>query len=91
MDHLCCGNTGRASFLLEAGRRLQRPDVREAGMQQLAAALRRAERSGAYRVLGALTRGVYCPSLLHGTAGIGYEALRAAGHASALPAVLLLD
>jgi type 2 lantibiotic biosynthesis protein LanM len=68
--HLCCGETGRVLFLLEAGRRL---DCRELCEEALNAAIGITdfyERKG-YLYLHSLSERLILPSLMSGISGIG--------------------
>jgi type 2 lantibiotic biosynthesis protein LanM len=91
VDHLCCGVCGRADFLLEAGRRLSRPELVEMARQQLAAVVRLSGKLSSFRLFPSLPRGVYNPGLLQGVAGIGYELLRSANYEGFMPSILLLQ
>lgn len=87
MDHLCCGNAGRAMFLLTA----ERFGAASGGAARsyLSAAIQRKRTTGAYR-LHTQSRTIQDPTLFLGLAGIGYAALRVAAP-DALPAVLLWE
>ncbi len=87
IDHLCCGNLGRADLLLEAGQRLQRPDLLEEARTLASEVVVRSRQAGGYR-LG--NSGAYSLSLFQGSAGIGYELLRMAAPGD-LPTVLLWE
>jgi lantibiotic modifying enzyme len=87
-DHLCCGNLGRADFLLIAGLRLDRPELVALAREHAGAALNRAAARGGFIWLGGDDS--MNPSLFQGIAGIGYQVLRLAEPAS-LPSVLLWD
>lgn len=87
IDHLCCGNLGRADMMLQAGLTLSRPELVDAAREHAAKALRRAEASGGFILNSLLPRGVHSPGLFQGTAGIGYELLRLAAP-DQLPSVL---
>jgi len=87
-DHLCCGNVGRASFLLEAGDRLDRPSVRRAGERLLSRCMQIADQENGFSTLWQ-TEHWYNPGLLSGETGIGYELLRA--NDDALPSLLLFE
>ncbi len=89
VDHVCCGTMGRADLLLEAGRRLDRPELVRTAGQLAASVVADADRRGEYRVVGKLPRGAFAPTFFQGTAGIGYELLRLA-EPDELPSVLML-
>lgn len=85
-DHLCCGNAGRAAFLLAAGRRRGATgDAREL----LGGVLARKRAAGTYRTL-AYTDEITEPTLFRGLAGIGYQLLRVTAR-DRLPCVALLE
>jgi type 2 lantibiotic biosynthesis protein LanM len=88
VDHLCCGNLGRADILLEMGQRLARPDLTHAARARIAALRHRAHERDGYRLWWKAGGGVSVPGLFQGTSGIGYALLRAA-FPDRLPAVLL--
>jgi type 2 lantibiotic biosynthesis protein LanM len=90
VDHPCCGNTGRAEFLLSAGQRLARPELEEHARANAWRAVSRAERTGGFVLHPMLPREVYNPGFFQGTAGIGYELLRMA-RPDLLPSVLLWE
>ena len=85
IDHLCCGNLGRADLLLEAGESLNRPELIEEARTLASEVVVRARQNGGYR-LG--NSSAYSLSLFQGSAGIGYELLRLACPKE-LPTVLL--
>ena len=86
-DHLCCGNAGRAAFLLEAQHRLGRREG-QAG-ELLGGVLARKEETGAYRTIE-WTNQLTKPSLFRGIAGIGYAMVRVTDPES-LPCLLLWE
>lgn len=88
IDHPCCGTLGRAEFLLEAGRRLDRPDLVDTARRWAAIVVDRAEASGSYRATAYGDE--YTLGFFQGKAGIGYSLLRMA-HPDELPCVLLLE
>ena len=84
-DHLCCGNSAVADFLLEAGRREGQEELTLAARMLLSQmALRKLED---YSYLPASYQPTFWPSLFYGAAGIGYTILRAIN--SDLPSVLI--
>lgn len=87
LDHLCCGNAGRAAFLLAAERREGRCVGR--ARSYLGATLARKEATGSYQ-LHSITERIVDPSLFMGLSGIGYAMLRATAPEE-LPAVLLWE
>ncbi|MGE5707832.1 MAG: lanthionine synthetase LanC family protein, partial [Bacteroidota bacterium] len=86
-DPPCCGNTGRADILLEAGRHFGRPEWIEASRGILAQCRFLAERDGGFALDG-LPRRLSQPSFFTGLAGIGYMFLR---QIHPLPCVLALS
>lgn len=86
-DPPCCGNTGRADILLEAGRHLERPELIEASRGILAHCVFLAERNGGFTLDG-LPRKLSQPAFFTGLAGIGYMLLR---QIEPLPCVLSLS
>jgi len=87
-DHLCCGNVGRVDFLIEAARRLDRPELFTEAQRRVAWLVERAERVGHYALNATPSGTAFCPGLFQGTAGIGYQLLRLASP-DAVPSVLL--
>jgi len=77
-DHICCGNGGRIELLIEAGHRLNQPELLTEAGKRLSWMLQRKKELGHYvfhgenKEAGAL----FNPSLFQGLAGIGYELLR---------------
>lgn len=87
VDHLCCGNAGRAEFLLEAQQRLGRREGE--ARELLGGVLARKQETGAYRT-SEYTHRLTKPSLYRGLAGIGYAMLRVT-EPEALPCLLLWE
>lgn len=90
VDHLCCGNLGRVDILLEASRRLSRPELIAQVPQQIAWMIDRAKQTGGFHLFHKVTQGVYHPGFFRGVAGIGYELLRLT-EPDLLPSVLLWE
>ena len=90
LDHLCCGNLGRADVLLAAASQLSRPELRAIAMKQAWSIVTRAERTGSFSLHHLLPRQVYNPGFFQGAAGIGYALLRMA-QPERLPCVLLWE
>jgi type 2 lantibiotic biosynthesis protein LanM len=88
VDNYCCGNFGRIDLLLEAGTRLQRPELIAAAQKQAAWVVARAQQTGFYQVFNKVPRDTYSPGLFTGISGIGYGLLRLS-HPQLLPSVLL--
>lgn len=89
LDHVCCGNMGRAEVLLRASRDLARTDLRARAEDLAGRVLDRAERSGRFSWLP-MNQEVFDPTMFSGAAGIGYTLLRLADPES-LPCLLLLE
>lgn len=87
LDHLCCGNAGRAEFLLEAETRLGRRSGE--ACELLGGVLERKRQIGTYSVHGK-TREIPDPTFFIGLSGIGYSMLRATTPET-LPCVLLWE
>jgi type 2 lantibiotic biosynthesis protein LanM len=89
-DHACCGNTGRIDVLVEASRRLGRPDLLDEARRRASVLVRRAQQSGRYALFAQVPGVTDSLSLFQGTAGIGYHLLRLA-ESDRLPCVLLWE
>lgn len=74
-DNLCCGNLGRADFLLEAGIRLGNPSLVDAANMILGKCVRAATPEG-YFMLPVYTEAHTQPGLWQGLTGIAYTLLR---------------
>lgn len=90
VDHICCGSMGCLEFLLEASRRLGRPELLDEARRRASRIVRRAVETGHYRLHAQVPDVTDSPSLFQGIAGIGYELLRLAEPAG-LPSVLLWE
>lgn len=77
VDHLCCGNLGRADVLLTAGRRLGRPALIFEAEKRVAGVVRRAAERGSFslRVSEEENR-TFQPGFFRGVSGVGYQLLR---------------
>lgn len=80
-DHLCCGNSADADFLLEAGRRLEREELTHDARRMLCEMSQRAQDDYSYLPSG--YQASFTPTLFYGAAGVGYTLLRAADTAFA--------
>ncbi len=89
IDHICCGNLGRAEVLLVGAKRYSRPDWRQVALQQATSVVERAKQTGVDQLFSNLPNSVFNPGFFQGTAGIGYELLRLAN--DDLPSVLLWE
>jgi type 2 lantibiotic biosynthesis protein LanM len=76
---LCCGEIGKADILLEAGRRLGRPELISLAHERASAVAAGREPSSA---------GLPIPGMFQGTAGLGYGLLRQVAP-DRLPSILL--
>jgi lantibiotic modifying enzyme len=93
MDHLCCGNLGRADVLLAASEILGEPELAEAARELAAQVLARGAAKGglAWLPSGSVAGGSgFDPSFFRGAAGAGYTLLRLA-FPHLLPSVLRLE
>jgi lantibiotic modifying enzyme len=76
LDHLCCGNCGRAEVLEYAARRLDEPAYHEDGRVLLEQVLARAKERGGFFMVRPKGEPAFEPSLLRGISGIGLSLLR---------------
>lgn len=76
LDHFCCGNSGRADFLLEAGHRLARPLHVHTSRRILTGMLDRMRERGTFALSRHSHRGSEHPGLFRGLGGIGWLCLR---------------
>lgn len=90
IDHLCCGNLGRADILLAAAELSGQGAWREEGIKVALQVIDRAERSG-YRWMPKSEGEFFDPSFFNGASGAGYTFLRFAAEPGTLPSVLLLE
>jgi lantibiotic modifying enzyme len=90
VDHLCCGNLGRAEVLLRASEALGDAELRTAAEELARATLARAEQAGAWRWRFDPRPGLFDPTFFTGAAGVGYTLLRLASPRR-LPCMLALD
>jgi lantibiotic modifying enzyme len=91
VDHLCCGNAGQLSFLFEAARRHRRVGWESAARERLIRTMTRARHRGSYTFFADLAPQAFSPTLMRGSAGIGYEWLRISRPQLNLPSLLLLE
>lgn len=89
-DHLCCGNSGRAEILLEAARKLARPELAGVARRLVSRMVSRAEQNGNFSLDASLPRQVPLIGLFQGSSGIGYTLLRMA-YPDMVPSVLLWE
>jgi type 2 lantibiotic biosynthesis protein LanM len=74
LDTLCCGTLGRIEFFCEAGRSLDRTDLRDIAEQRLMAVLKQAAVTGDYRWNSGKRQ--FNLGLFRGLSGVGYTLLR---------------
>jgi len=86
-DHACCGALGGIELLLSAGLRWGMPSLLTAAHERASTMVRRARMAGHYRLSTSSRAHVDDPTLLRGTAGIGYGLLRLC-HPEVLPSFL---
>ncbi len=89
-DHVCCGNLGRLDLLIEAAKRLNRPELLLDARRRAAKIVERADHSGSYSVYAQVSGVTTSPSFFQGLAGIGYQLLRL-GEPNRLPCVLVFE
>lgn len=89
IDHLCCGNLGRAEVLLVAGQRLTDSCWSQAAYDLATQVVQRAAQTGHYQLFSGLPTPMFSPCFFQGMAGIGYQMLRFAY--PQLPSVLLWE
>jgi type 2 lantibiotic biosynthesis protein LanM len=90
LDHVCCGNMGRADILLYASRRLGDRKLLDAAYQIASQVVHRAESRGRYSWVLDPESNTFDPSFFTGASGVGYTFLRFA-YPESLPCVLLLE
>ena len=74
LDTLCCGRLGNIEFFCEAGRSLDRADLREIAAQRLMTVLEEAAMTGDYRWNSGKRQ--FNIGLFRGLSGVGYTLLR---------------
>ncbi len=89
IDHVCCGNVGRAEVLLYAGQRLGAPRHLDAALDLAGEVLRRAQGENRFGWLPEGEVYQFDPAFFNGAAGVGYSFLRIA-EPDVLPCALLL-
>jgi type 2 lantibiotic biosynthesis protein LanM len=90
LDHLCCGNMGRAEVLLYASQKLQDPSLFRSSLVLASSVQHRAQENGDFGWQTPGWSNAFDPSLIRGAAGIGYTFLRLAAPEK-LPCILLLE
>lgn len=90
-EHACCGNLSRAEALFTAGVRLASQEAHAGAVKTLGGVVRRAAALGHLRLTAVpYDYRVFSPAFFQGTAGAGYQLLRAAS-GGRLPSVLSLE
>jgi type 2 lantibiotic biosynthesis protein LanM len=90
LDHICCGNMGRAEIMLVASEKLGRPEWEAQARGLGSRVVKKAREDGHYQLFADLPGSVFNPSFFQGASGIGYHLLRLA-NPSKLPSVLLWE
>jgi type 2 lantibiotic biosynthesis protein LanM len=90
VDHVCCGNLGRALLLFEAGRALDDAALQAEGRARAADVVARADARGGYGLWRRYDGFLAFPGLFQGLAGIGHALLRLSGP-DRVPSLLMLD
>lgn len=90
LDHLCCGNLGRADILLCAGQALGDRTFVDDALAQADRAVCRAELAGEFAVIRPGEVVGLRPGFFHGLSGVGYALLRLASQGT-LPCTLRLE
>jgi lantibiotic modifying enzyme len=75
-DSLCCGNSGRLDFLIEASVKLHKPELLNEANRIMHWMINRKDATGHYNIKGVNAETISNPSLFQGLSGIGYEMLR---------------
>jgi type 2 lantibiotic biosynthesis protein LanM len=73
-DHLCCGNSGRAEFMLAAGMKLNELEWKQEALKLTSKIIFRSRKNGGIRPN--FNSSIYNPSLFQGASGLGYHLLR---------------
>ncbi|HEX5869379.1 MAG TPA: type 2 lanthipeptide synthetase LanM, partial [Longimicrobium sp.] len=90
MDHVCCGNLGRAALLFEAGRALDDAALVAEGRARAVDVVARAGARGHYGLWRRYDGFIAFPGLFQGLAGIGHALLRMSAP-DRVPSLLMLD
>jgi type 2 lantibiotic biosynthesis protein LanM len=91
LDHLCCGQFGRAEILFSAAQMLGEERYKNAALGLASTLVTTAHQNGGYHLLHGLPRDLPQPGFFNGLAGIGYACLRFAQRVNPLPSVLLWE
>lgn len=75
-DHICCGNSGRIDFLIEASLKLNRPKLWDEAKKRIWCMIKRKGELGQYAFNGCEYKEIINPSFFQGLSGIGYEIIR---------------
>ena len=80
LDHLCCGNLGRAEILWVAGSHPDlADDLQDDARRLVTETVMRKREAGGYRFLR-FDQPVFVPGFFQGTAGVGYQLIRMASN-----------
>jgi lantibiotic modifying enzyme len=90
LDHLCCGNLGRADILLCAGEVLGDSTLKDDARELAARTVDRAEAAGGFSLRRPGEASGLRPAYFHGLSGVGYALLRLATPRT-LPCILRLE
>lgn len=90
LDHLCCGNFGRAEILLYAHQKLGDCNLLDASVALTQRARERAKANGYFTWLSGAQDPLFDPGFFTGAAGVGYALLRLA-YPTTLPCLLVLE
>ena len=75
-DHVCCGNLGRAAFLVAAAQQRQDPDLAAAAASVVRFVVDHADSSGDFALVNDAQAQADHLGFFQGTAGIGFQLLR---------------
>jgi lantibiotic modifying enzyme len=78
VDHLCCGNLGRADILLYASQKLNAPDFKTMALKIAASVIQNENDNGYYSLYDQTRANIQNFGFFQGLSGIGYELLRLA-------------
>ncbi len=91
LDHLCCGNLGRAEVLLTSGLVMNRPELIRLAQDRMFQVIRRAQQEGYFCMrLKTWENRCFQPGFFKGLSGIGYTMLRMA-YPRVLPSILFFE
>ena len=90
LDHLCCGNLGRAEILLAAHQALGDPALRDEARALADRTTARAQAAGGFALVRPGEAPGLRPAFFHGLSGVGYALLRLA-RPGTLPCILRME